>query len=136
MNAKLVVLDTNVVLDLFMFDDPGVAALAAGLQDGSLQWLATAAMRDELARVLAYPNIVAWSARRGRDPQQAASHALANFDCHARLVQPASVGSIACSDPDDQGFIDLAAAHGAALISKDRAVQDAWRRFGHARQPV
>ena len=28
----------------------------------------------------------------------------------------------ACSDPDDQVFIDLAVAHRARLVSKDRAV--------------
>ena len=27
-----------------------------------------------------------------------------------------------CKDPDDQKFIDLAVAHGATLLSKDRAV--------------
>ena len=135
MSARPVVIDTNVVLDLFVFDDPGAAALDAGLRDGSLQWLATSSMREELVRVLAYPNIIAWLARRGRSPEHAAAQALAWFDRHARLVEPAPAAALACSDADDQGFIDLAAAHGAQLVSKDRAVRDAWRRLART-QPA
>ena len=49
------VLDTNIVLDLWVFDEPQVQALRNSVQSGRTQWLATAAMREELARVLAYP---------------------------------------------------------------------------------
>lgn len=34
-----------------------------------------------------------------------------------------------CADPDDQGFIDLAVAHRAPLLSKDRAVLTMKRRL-------
>ena len=59
-----IVIDTNIALDLLVFDDPGCAPLAAALEAGALQWLATAAMRDEFARVLGYPPI---AARRRRE---------------------------------------------------------------------
>ncbi|MEP6558504.1 MAG: PIN domain-containing protein [Burkholderiales bacterium] len=130
---RLVVLDTNIVLDLLVFDDPRVGALKTALQFGSVQWLATRAMRDELARVLGYPNIVAWSARRGRDPDAVCIDVLAGFDAHAHIVADASPAPLLCSDPDDQGFIDLAWAHGAALVSNDRAVIDVWKRLGAGR---
>jgi predicted nucleic acid-binding protein len=47
-----VVLDTNVVLDWLLFNDPSVAKLAAAVVGGRVRWLATAAMRDELTHVL------------------------------------------------------------------------------------
>ena len=49
------VLDTNVVLDLFVFGDPATRPLQSALERGDCDWLATPAMRDELERVLDYP---------------------------------------------------------------------------------
>ena len=46
------VLDTNVALDWLLFDDPAVASLAAAVSAGHVRWLATVAMRDEMADVL------------------------------------------------------------------------------------
>ncbi len=115
---RVVVLDTNIVLDVFVFADPAAAPLRAGLADGSLDWIATAAMRVELERVLAYPQIVPRLAFYGL----AAADVLAAFDRHARLVPTAPKVASTCKDPDDQGFIDLAVAHRAELLSKDRAV--------------
>ena len=83
------VLDTNIVLDLFVFDDAKSQPLKARLLDGGLDWLATRAMRDELERVLAYSHIEAWLARRPR----AAVDVLAHFDRHARIVDVAGPGS-------------------------------------------
>jgi predicted nucleic acid-binding protein len=51
----MIVLDTNIVLDLFVFDDPATQPLQQALETQQLRWLATPAMRVELARVLAYP---------------------------------------------------------------------------------
>lgn len=128
--AAVVVLDTNVVLDLFLFDDPAVRALKSGLESGAVQWLATAAMRAELARVLDYPNLAGWIEKRGREPRRVAAEVLAHHDRSARTVAPAAAAPMSCSDPDDQMFIDLAFAYGAGLFSKDRAVLDVWRRLG------
>ena len=50
--AALVVLDTNIVLDLFVFSDPATAALRSALESGAARWVATSVMRDELERVL------------------------------------------------------------------------------------
>ena len=54
-----VVIDTNRVLDLWLFDDPQVTALRQVVRGGAVRWLATAAMRGELARVLGYPAVLA-----------------------------------------------------------------------------
>ncbi|MES2937067.1 MAG: putative toxin-antitoxin system toxin component, PIN family [Pseudomonadota bacterium] len=112
------VLDTNIVLDLFVFDDPKAQALMRVLRDGTVRWLATAPMREELARVLAYPHIAARVAARGTD----ADAVLGGFEQHAELVDEAARAPYACKDPDDQKFIDLAAAHQAVLLSKDAQV--------------
>ncbi|HMA09212.1 MAG TPA: putative toxin-antitoxin system toxin component, PIN family [Ramlibacter sp.] len=112
------VLDTNIVLDLFIFDDAASQPLKARLLDGGLDWLATRAMRDELEHVLAYSHIEAWMARL----PLAAAQVLARFDRHARLVEVPARAAITCGDPDDQMFIDLAVRHQCLLLSKDAAV--------------
>jgi predicted nucleic acid-binding protein len=115
---RALVLDTNIVLDLFVFDDVRTQPLKAQLQNGHCTWLATAPMRDELERVLGYAHI---EARLGTAGQSAAD-VLASFDRHALLVGVAERAPVACADPDDQLFIDLAVRHQCMLLSKDAAV--------------
>ncbi|HZY17235.1 MAG TPA: putative toxin-antitoxin system toxin component, PIN family [Ramlibacter sp.] len=112
------VLDTNVVLDVFVFDDAAARPLLPALREGRLRWLATAAMRDELARVLAYPQIAPRLAFRGLT----AHDVLAGFDRHATVVDEAAKAPVTCGDPDDQKFIDLAVERAALLLSKDGEV--------------
>lgn len=130
--ARVLVLDTNVVLDLLLFDDPSTAALQAALQSRQWGWLATSAMRDELARVLAYPALAAPMAARARDAQAL----LARFDQSCLLQPVAPACPVRCSDPDDQRFVDLAAAHRAWLLSKDKAVLRLRRRLAVLEVPV
>ncbi|MFV0680374.1 putative toxin-antitoxin system toxin component, PIN family [Ottowia sp.] len=113
-----VVIDTNVVLDVWVFDDPATTALRRALQAGSLRWLATEGMRVELARVLGYPQIARHLAPHG----PSADGVLAAFDAHAAIVPAAAPCEVRCRDPDDQPFIDLAAAQRTTLVSKDTCV--------------
>ena len=119
----LVVIDTNVVLDLFVFDDPAVAPLRAALVESRVAWIATEAMREELRRVLDYPHLARRLGATGADV------VLTDFDRHTRRVEPANKAPFTCRDPDDQRFIDLAVAHGAALLSKDAHVLALARRL-------
>ena len=112
------VLDTNIVLDLWVFDEPETSALRVSVETGRSHWLATAAMREELARVLAYPQIV----KRLTHRELPASTVLAHFDRWAQLQPDAPKAAYVCKDPDDQKFIDLAVTHRAALHSKDSHV--------------
>ena len=112
------VLDTNIVLDLLVFADPQVQALSQDLTQGGLRWLATAEMREELARVLHYPKLAPRVAYH-RGTREAV---LADFDRHAQVVEVPPRASVCCGDPDDQKFIDLAVAHRCLLLSKDREV--------------
>ena len=114
----LLVIDTNIVLDLLVFEDPAQAALRDAVQQGQVVWLATQAMRDELARVLDYPQV----ARRLLARHKPAHEVLVQFDCSSRRMPAAARAPVRCRDPDDQIFIDLAVAHRAELLSKDALV--------------
>jgi putative PIN family toxin of toxin-antitoxin system len=114
----MIVLDTNIVLDLFVFNDPASEPLKRALQAHQVRWIATQAMREELARVLAYPQILPRLALCRID----AAAVLALFDRHAQLMPAPARAAVTCADADDQKFIDLAVAHRATLLSKDRAV--------------
>lgn len=119
------VIDTNIVLDLFVFDDVAARPLRTALEAGEVEWLATTAMRIELARVLGYPQI----APRLASQALTDNDVLAAFDRHTRLVEVASKAPMTCRDADDQCFIDLAVAHRVCLLSKDRAVRAMQRRM-------
>ncbi len=112
------VLDTNIVLDLWVFDEPRAEALRVSVETGSTHWLATSAMREELARVLAYPQIVKRLTARALP----ADTVLAHFDRHVQLQPDAPKAPYVCKDADDQKFIDLAVQHTATLHSKDAQV--------------
>jgi len=120
-----VVLDTNIILDVFVFNDIAARPVRQALEAGELDWIATGPMRDELARVLSYPQIVP----RLAFYQLSADAVLASFDRHARVVEVAVKARLTCSDPDDQKFIDLAVARQALLLSKDRHVLSMSKRL-------
>ena len=122
------VLDTNIVLDLLLFQNPQAQGLRQALDQQHLRWLATPPMREELARVLAYPKIAPGLTRLGHS----LASLLAQWDALVSVVEVAPRCAVRCRDPDDQGFIDLAAALAATaaanaagavlLISRDKAV--------------
>ena len=120
-----IVIDTNIVLDLFVFNDAAALPLKSSLAEGELDWLATQPMRDELERVLAYPQIVP----RLIFYRLVAGDVLADFDKFARLVEVPLKAALTCSDADDQKFIDLAVTHKALLLSKDKAVISLTKRL-------
>lgn len=111
-----VVLDTNVWLDWLVFADPGLATLRAAVASGASEIWIDEACADELARVLAYP--------LGRFTLDAAGQARALAEALAlakRWDDPAREAKLPlCRDPDDQKFLELAAACRAqVLVTKD-----------------
>ena len=118
MTGQGIVLDTNIVLDLFIFNDPRCADLRAALGSQALQWSATQTMRDELERVLTYTHLQPRMAFYGTTADQV----LAQFDASVRIVDTAPRAFYVCKDADDQKFIDLAVQLQSALVSKDKAV--------------
>jgi len=118
----VIVVDTQVVMDWLVFDDPRVRMLAGALTSGALRWLVAPAMRDEIRHVLG----------RGVAARYAPDLAYieAQFDAHSEAVDAAEPSPrLVCRDPDDQKFIDLALARGARwLVSRDKALLTLARR--------
>ncbi len=129
------VLDTNVVLDLYLFGDPKYHCLHRFLlpnlqntntdiiENDCIKWIATDAMRDELQRVMTVKNTAY------RRLQKALLHhnttpkaVLCCFDEHVKLLPNAPPARIRCQDPKDQMFIDLAIEYKAILYSKDQDI--------------
>ncbi|MDE2147750.1 MAG: putative toxin-antitoxin system toxin component, PIN family [Burkholderiales bacterium] len=121
-DAPAAVIDTNVVLDLFLFRDTRADWLRRALAAGQLRWLATPAMRDELEQVLGRALLQAW-----RPDAQAL---LRRVDEQMTPVAPApATPLLRCRDGADQMFVDLALAGRARwLISRDRDVLALRRR--------
>jgi putative PIN family toxin of toxin-antitoxin system len=117
-HAQPWVIDTNIVLDLWLFEDPATVPLRTALQSGRISHLATSSMREELVRVLTYPHIVKRMAKSNIQAQEI----LNRFDEHHVAAVPAAKAPCTCKDPDDQKFIDLAVAHAVPLLSKDAAI--------------
>lgn len=119
------VLDTNVVLALWLFRDERLSALAGALERGQAQWLLTRPMLDELMHEFDEPRCSRYGVAR--------EDALTQVLALGRQVEPPSAAGtslrLRCTDPDDQIFIDLALQLGAAtLLSRDRAVLKLARR--------
>lgn len=118
MASSPLVIDTNIVLDMWVYQDPATPALLTALQAGTVHWLATPPMREELLRVLDYPHI----AKRRESDGMTAQAVLAHFDRLANIQAIAPKAPYVCKDEDDQKFIDLAVIHQAVLLSKDKQV--------------
>lgn len=121
MNKTLWVLDTNVVLDLFHFDDAVARPLRQAFDAGTLPCAASPPTLAEWRRVLGYPEF-------GLDAAaQAALYARYADRVH---LQPdgSPVKLPRCRDADDQKFLELAARCRTVLVSKDRALLNLRRR--------
>jgi predicted nucleic acid-binding protein len=121
------VLDTNVLLDLFVFHDPRWAALLAAMESGQVEAVTRADCRMEWLHVLDYPHLPL--------DAQSRAEAIARFDRLIRIAHEQALPAPlpACSDKDDQKFLELARDVGAAaLITKDKALLKLARRIAKA----
>ncbi|MBI5786654.1 MAG: putative toxin-antitoxin system toxin component, PIN family [Rhodocyclales bacterium] len=115
--AVRVVLDTNVLLSLFVFADSRYAPLRGRLDAGAWRALTDERCLHEFQRVLAYPMF----------SLDAAAQAAA-FDAYSRqaetiaaVVDPVILPE--CKDPDDQKFLEVARDGGAQwLVTSDKAL--------------
>lgn len=112
-----VVFDTNVLLDLFVFNDFRAIHLKQALLEKQIDALATPKTLEEFADVISRPLF---------SLEPAAQEAiLLQWQSLARIVdeQNLAPSSWCCQDPDDQVFLDLAfTARPCILISKDNEV--------------
>lgn len=120
-NASLprLVLDTNVVMDLFHFAAPPLAPLMAIIKSGTVVCLANEQTLAELERVTGYKQFKLDTAGRHRvcDAYRASVTLATDSITQYMPLLPK------CRDPDDQMFLELAlAGHADMLISRDNLV--------------
>lgn len=113
--APRAVLDTNVLLDLWLFDDPRVRPLRAAIAAGRLRALRSRDCDAEFEAVLQREQFgldaAARSALLGR---------WAGCSTPIEAVRPAP---LACADADDQKFLDAAfSARADLLFTRDKAL--------------
>jgi putative PIN family toxin of toxin-antitoxin system len=114
---KVVVFDTNVLLDLFVFNDFRALHLKQALIEGKIDALATPNTLEEFSDVIARPLFSLDEVQQEQIRQQ--WHGLARVMDDKNLAKAPWI----CQDPDDQVFLDLAyTAKSCILISKDNAV--------------
>jgi putative PIN family toxin of toxin-antitoxin system len=113
-----VVLDTNVVLDWLVFEDPAVRDLVRDVESGALRVVTSDECVAELRRVLGYPVLQLGAGAQGAALARYMEHASTPPDA---LREPS--GLPLCADPDDQKFLELAWHSNAdLLVTKDKAL--------------
>ncbi len=118
--ALRAVLDSNVWIDILVFDDPTTRPIRTALEAGTLEALIDSRCLKELTYVLDYPQFVRFAVNKAE-----ALDAVARL---SQLVEPEPLPEDApplpkCRDRDDQKFLELAHAIKADwLVSKDRAL--------------
>jgi putative PIN family toxin of toxin-antitoxin system len=117
------VLDTNVVVDWLVFDDPFLAAFRESVREGRVTICTHTPAIDELQRVLTYPELKLNAAKQAQvlETYRAQTSVVPGGDLPPRFLR--------CRDPDDDHFLALAyLAKADALISRDHAVLKLARR--------
>jgi putative PIN family toxin of toxin-antitoxin system len=128
-HRQVIVLDTNVCLDLFVFHDPRSAPILTALQEGKVRAVTRADCRMEWQIVLTYPHLQLDQGARAR----VATEFDALITClPAPIVVHTALVPI-CSDPDDQKFLELARdSRASTLITKDKALLKLAKRTARA----
>lgn len=111
---KTVIFDTNVLLDIFVFNDFRAIHIKAALVDKQLKALATPKTIEELADVISRP---LFSLEQSTQEQ-----ILNEWRNLATIIQDETLNSAPwqCQDPDDQVFLNLAyTSKPCLLLSKD-----------------
>lgn len=116
MPTPRVVLDTNTVMALWLFDDPRLHALKQALARKQLQPVCRSDALDELRCVLAYPQFALDAGR-----QSTLLEAYAETCDWTGTSPPEPLPR--CRDADDQKFLEIALCGRARwLVSRDKAL--------------
>ena len=110
------VLDTNVVLDLFHWGNTDAVPIMAALEAGLIECMADQRTLDELQRVLTYPQLKLTPAM--------ISERYARYSSLVKVFPEGDAPPLPrCKDRDDQKFLELSARCSAdVLVSKDKAL--------------
>jgi len=136
-DALTVVLDTNVWIDILVYNDPVSRPIRAALESGRLDAVIDTACLYELNRVLDYPQFarfaidkaaaiattLALTRQLNAQPDEGVAAALPGADTTIAAHVAHAPVLPRCSDRDDQKFLELAAAGNARwLVTKDKAL--------------
>jgi putative PIN family toxin of toxin-antitoxin system len=109
------VIDTNVLLDFWVFDDPSARRLRSALDDGAVVALSSGECVDEFTAVLMREQFDVATEKR--------FEILRHWDRLAERIDRVHAAPLACTDPHDQKFLDLACtARADWLVTKDKAL--------------
>ena len=123
MAIKTLILDTNIVLDLLVFQDPRANWIRDGIARGQFELIYSSEMLVELTDVIARPQFA--------QSEYDQSTVLSSWTQMAIHKPTPPRCSFRCDDPDDQAFIDLAYHYRPSqLLSKDRKVLQMQRTLG------
>lgn len=115
MAIKTLILDTNIVLDLLVFQDPRANWIRDGMARGEFEIIYTSEILAELTDVIARPQFAQSTSDQSDVLKTWAQMAI-------RQPTPPRC-SFRCDDPDDQPFIDLAYHfRPSQLLTKDRKI--------------
>jgi len=121
------VLDTNVVIDWLVFDDPFLAGFRQQVVSGRVVVITHEPAIAELKRVLGYKELKLDAERQARVLERYVAQTT-NAALRESL-SPLPPHFPRCRDPDDNPFLELAWRAGAdALVSRDNAVLKLARR--------
>ncbi len=112
-----VILDTNILLDIFVFQDPATAPLREALFSGGIDAVRSDITLSEFADVLSRDKFKLTTQQR--------DEILAKWQSHSRALANSEILSSPwkCKDRDDQIFLDLAyTLRPCYLLSKDLQV--------------
>lgn len=120
--ALRLVLDTNTVMALWMFEDPALQPLRRLIDAAQPELIARSDSLEELRRVLAYRQFGITAERQ--------AEILAAYAERTRIIALAAEAAPAspvplpvCRDRDDQKFLEIARDGGAThLVSRDKAL--------------
>jgi putative PIN family toxin of toxin-antitoxin system len=120
-SATRIVIDTNVLLDLWVIADPQANALKLALEQGRVQPMRSDATDEELRDVLGRTQFALHADRQ--------AVLLRTWQATAQAVPRVFAAPWHCTDPDDQKFLDLAhTARATVLLTKDKALLKVNRR--------
>ena len=112
-----VIIDTNILLDIFVFQDPATAPLREALFSGEFNAVRSSKTLNEFADVIAREKFKLSTQQR--------DEILAKWQAHSRLLPDSDIAASPwkCKDRDDQIFLDLAyTLRPSLLLSKDLQV--------------
>ena len=118
MNPKVVILDTNVCLDWFVFHEPQYRDFFQSIQNKTIKAITNLECKKEWLRILHYPNLPLNDASRKK--------CIEAFDLYIECMtfnMEFFPFLPVCTDESDQKFLELAcAAKADFLVTKDKAL--------------